>query len=302
MKPSTSRPFSTGIALAIVLALLFAINAHAAKYYEEPPSTMPYAKLAYMAERMHVLVGSIDGDAVLGDKPPQRLMALEGAASDKYLRIKPGKHELRMRVFYKEQGGIKEMSEVSAIDFEFQAGRTYYPIAEKTPMGNGKVKTSFTIVDKTDSGRPDIPANAIVGQKLEKLFNQKKLDKIALFRDVKNKGDAADILAKVIDSKTINDLVNSKSIGDVIKGTNYLNRVGTLNERTIVADQGELYQILALNGEFDEKYSWLWNEKSTEKAIPVTDENFKNIIFTFNKKTYAFDKFGEQFVLMLKEN
>ncbi len=146
MKLNTSQPFYSGIT-ATVLMLFLAITTHAANYYDEPPESVPHAKLAYIAERTHTFVLTIDGKAVLGNKKGQRLMSVEGAVSNEYMRVTPGKHSLRLRVFYPGSVDNREVSDVSTIDVQFQAGHTYYPLAEKTPLGNGKVKAVFSIVD-----------------------------------------------------------------------------------------------------------------------------------------------------------
>jgi hypothetical protein len=137
--------FSTTI--VVVLGLLLACTTNAADYYKEPLSAVLHAKLAYMAKRSHVLVIAIDGNDLFGDKVPQRLMPLEGAVQDRYLSITPGKHELKVRVFYQELGGIRERSDISIINFQFQAGRTYYPFAERIPLGKGKVEAVFSIAN-----------------------------------------------------------------------------------------------------------------------------------------------------------
>ncbi len=153
MNQPRKRTINVGVACLVTIALLYANSVYATEYYEEPAATAPHAKLAYMAEKAHVLVVAIDGKAVFGDKTPQRLMCLEGATSDKYLRITPGTHELRLRVFYQEGfGGAREMSDVSAVDVQFDAGHTYYPLAQKTPSGGGKVKAVFWIASAETSG------------------------------------------------------------------------------------------------------------------------------------------------------
>lgn len=131
----------------LILILFLTINAHAANYYEEPSESVPHAKLAYMAKQTHVLVGSIDGYNVYGDKSPQRLMPLEGAISNEYLFVTPGEHKLLMRVFHQELGGPKEISDVSSLNIHFQPDYIYYPIAEKTLLGDGKIKAVFMIIE-----------------------------------------------------------------------------------------------------------------------------------------------------------
>ena len=158
----TTRRTSNSVVTALALGLLLASSTHAADYYEEPSAAAPHAKLAYMAERTHVLVLAIDGDAVFGDKQRQRLMSLEGASSDKYLRVTPGTHELRLRVFYQEFGGAREMSDVSAVDVQFQASRMYYPLTEKTPLENGKVKAVFSVAD----AKSESDLNLVIAERL----------------------------------------------------------------------------------------------------------------------------------------
>lgn len=146
MKLTTSQCFSVGVATSL-LVLILTINSSAADYYTEPPESVPHAKLAYIAERTHTFVLTIDGKAVLGNKKGQRLMTVEGAVSNEYMRVTPGHHSLRLRIFYPVSGDNREVSDVSAVDAQFQAGHTYYPLAEKTPLGNGKVRAVFSIVD-----------------------------------------------------------------------------------------------------------------------------------------------------------
>ncbi len=95
-------------AFFVSLIVLLPIVANASNYYEEPSSDTQNGKLAYMAKHSYVLVGAIDNQVVFGNKSPQRLFPLEGAGSNAYLYVTPGKHTLKIRIFCQEFGGKKK--------------------------------------------------------------------------------------------------------------------------------------------------------------------------------------------------
>lgn len=132
-----------------------------------------------------------------------------------------------------------------------------------------------------------------------KLRAEKLICGIALFNDIRTVGEAANILARAIDGKSLDELLNS-NIKEVVTGFNYLNRVNTLSEETITADQGELIRITAFNGEITKESNLIWHNIDTGSAVPVTKENYKDITFTVNEKSYILEKQGDHYIKVEK--
>ena len=153
------------IVLAAITMLLSyagmpALGAGESDYYEEPIlGSGQYAQIAYMASNSSVLVLGIDGKKVFGDNPPQRLMNLEGATKDEYLRVSPGPHLFHLRVLRQALLGERTMSQVSELKADLAAGHVYYPLAKTTETGQPQVSAQFWLEDRA-GGKSAVSAKA----------------------------------------------------------------------------------------------------------------------------------------------